>query len=123
MAGKARNVILKRGFKFIHISESMVYSVQIARMHAGKLLKSNPDVDAFTRYYERFGNPGRDALVDLMQKRESVVSLNFNDLNYAAAVAEMKTTYNLIVAGLTRPERTNLLVLRDNYQKGLVGKG
>ena len=121
MAGKARNVILKRGFKFIHISESMIYSVQIARMHAGKLLKSNPDVDALTRYYERFGNPGRDALVGLMQKRKSVVSLN--DLNYAAAVAEMKTTYNLIVAGLTRPERTNLLVLRDNYQKGLVGKG
>ena len=101
----------------------MVYSVQVAKMHAGKLLKSNPDVDALTRYYGRFGNPGRDALVSLMQKGKSVGSLDFNDLNYAAKVAEMKTTYNLIVAGLTRSERVKLLVLRDNYRKGLVGKG
>ena len=101
----------------------MVYSGQVASMHAGKLLKSNPDVDALMRYYERFGNPGRDALFGLMQKRKGEVSLNFNDLNYAAYVAEMKTIYNLIVAGLTRSERVKLLVSRDNYRKGLVGKG
>lgn len=102
----------------------MVYSVQVVKMHAGKLLKGAPTVQDLLRFYDRFGETGREALADMLRKgHDGFDKITLYDVSHATKVAAMKEQYSLIHAGLTRVERAGLLDLKDRYQKGIIGEG